>query len=211
MKKYKCGKNVKISRCCTFIDEDVFLDDDVKILDNVKIYGKSVIGKGSVIGPCCEIFDSKIGCKTKIKYSVLEGAEIGDENIIGPFSRIRPKTKTERGVKIGNFVEVKNSTLKQGVKASHLAYIGDAEIGKNVNIGCGAIFVNYNGKIKQKSVVGDGCFIGSNCNIIAPVTIGKGAYITAGTTITKDVESEDFVIGRVRQEHKKGLANKYLK
>ena len=211
MKEFKSGNDVEVSKNCTFIDKNVFLAEGVKILDNVRIYGKSSIGKNSIIGPCCEITNCNIGEENKIEYSILEGAEIGKKNKIGPFSRIGPGTKTEKNVKIGNFVEVKNSFLKEGVKASHLAYIGDAEIGKNVNIGCGVIFVNYNGKIKQKSIVGDNSFIGSNCNIIAPVTIGECAYITAGTTITKDVESEDFVIGRVRQEHKKGCAKKYLK
>ena len=211
MRKFKCGKNVKISKCCVFIEKSVILQDDVIIKDNVKIFGKSVVCKGAVIGPSTEIRDCTIGEKAEISYSVLEGAEIGKNNHIGPFSRVRPKTKTEDNVKIGNFVEVKNSLIKEGVKASHLAYIGDAVIGKNVNVGCGAIFVNYNGKIKQKSIVDDDAFIGSNCNIIAPVKIGKGAYISAGTTITKDVEDGAFVIGRVKEEHKAGGAAKYLK
>jgi bifunctional UDP-N-acetylglucosamine pyrophosphorylase/glucosamine-1-phosphate N-acetyltransferase len=115
------------------------------------------------------------------------------------------------GAVIGNFVEVKNATVGENTKACHLAYIGDATIGKNCNIGCGAIFVNYNGKIKNKTFVGDNCFIGSNCNIIAPVNIESNSFITAGTTITEDVKSGDFVIGRVRQQVKPNRAYKYLK
>ena len=114
-------------------------------------------------------------------------------------------------VKVGNFVEIKNATIGNGSKVSHLAYVGDAKIGKNCNIGCGAIFVNYNGKIKQVSVVGDDCFIGSNCNVIAPVKIEDKSYICAGTTITEDVNSGDFVIGRVRQVVKENRAKDYLK
>ena len=107
--------------------------------------------------------------------------------------------------------EIKNAVIGKGSKVNHLAYVGDAEIGENCNIGCGAIFVNYNGKIKQKSIVKDNCFIGSNCNIIAPVVIEDNSYICAGTTVTKDVKNGDFVIGRVRQEVKENLAKKYLK
>ena len=112
---------------------------------------------------------------------------------------------------IGNFVEIKNSTLGEGTKACHLAYVGDADIGKNVNIGCGAIFVNYNGRTKSRSKVGDNCFIGSNANVIAPVEIEDNSYVCAGTTVTEKVNSDDFVIGRVRQEVKKNRAHDYLK
>lgn len=113
-------------------------------------------------------------------------------------------------MKIGNFCEIKNAEIGNNTKVSHLAYVGDAKLGDKCNVGCGAIFVNYNGKIKQKTIVEDGVFIGSNVNVIAPVTIKSGAYICAGTTIDKDIEANDFVIGRVRAECKKGRALKYL-
>ena len=210
MKSFKKGKNCKISKMAK-IGEDVEIGNNVEISENVHIYGKTKILDNVKIFSGTEISDSIIGKNTEIRQSVIEGAQVGEENVIGPFSRIRNGTKTEKNVKIGNFVEVKNSIIKEGTKASHLAYIGDAEIGKNVNIGCGVIFANYNGKIKQKSVVGDGCFIGSNCNVIAPVKIGNNCYIVAGTTVTDEVLDGDFVIGRVRQENKKDRAKKYLK
>ena len=211
MKKFKRGKNCKISKGSVEISNESQIFDNVVIHDNVKILGKSIIESDVEIFSSTTIKDSVVKKGAKIKSSDLDGCVIGENNIIGPFSRIRPGTQTEEDVVIGNFVEVKNSKIGKGTKACHLAYIGDCEIGENVNIGCGAIFVNYNGKIKQKSIVKDGAFIGSNCNIIAPVTIEDGAYVCAGTTITKDVKSNDLVIGRVRQEVKEGGATKFLK
>lgn len=211
MRKYKVGKNCKISKNSVYIDQEVVIGNNVIIFDNVYLLGKTVIEDDVTIFPGTEIRNSVIHKGSVIKYSIIDSAEVGENNKIGPFSRLRPGARTDKNVLIGNFVEVKNSFIGQNTKASHLAYVGDSDIGKNVNIGCGAIFVNYNGKIKQRSIVKDYAFIGSNCNIIAPVTIGKGAYVCAGTTITKDVKEDDFVIGRVRQEHKDGLAKKFLK
>ena len=202
MKRFKKGKNCKISKNSVYIDPEVTIGDNVEIFDNVYVKGKSVIKSGAKIFSGTEIRDSTIGENCEVKYSIIENSEIGENNSIGPFARIRPGTKTACNVKIGNFVEIKNSIIGSKSKINHLAYVGDAEVGENVNIGCGAIFVNYNGKIKQKSVVGDRAFIGSNCNIIAPVIIGEGAYICAGTTITKNVSKDSFVIGRLRQEEK---------
>ena len=130
---------------------------------------------------------------------------------VGPFARLRPDADVRDNAKIGNFVEIKNAIIGENTKVSHLAYVGDAEVGKNCNIGCGAIFVNYNGRTKSRTVVGDNCFIGSNCNIIAPVAIASDSYICAGTTVTEDINADDFVIGRVRQEVKPCRAHKYLK
>lgn len=211
MRKYKTGRNCKISKKSVYIDKDVVIKDNVTICDNVCLKGSTIVEDGVTIFSGTEIRNSVVHRGSVIRYSIIEDAEIGEDNVIGPFSRIRPGTKTESNVLVGNFVEIKNSFIGAGTKACHLAYVGDSDIGKNVNIGCGAIFVNYNGKIKQRSIVKDNAFIGSNCNIIAPVKIEKGAYICAGTTITKDVKEDDFVIGRVRQEHKDGLAKKFLK
>lgn len=197
----KKGKNCKISKKCV-IDKSVVLGDNIKISSNVYIYGKTVLKSGVVILPNSEISDSIIGENTVIKHSVISESKIGKNNHIGPFANIRPHTETGENVKIGSFVETKNCTIGSGSKANHLAYIGDATLGKNINVGCGVIFVNYNGKIKQHSFVEDEAFIGSNCNIIAPVKIGRKAYICAGTTVTKDVPEGSFVIGRVRQENK---------
>lgn len=209
MRKIKKGKNCQISKWA-YIEKDVVIGNNVFIDNNVKIFGHTIIEDDVKIFSGTEITDSYIRKGTIIRCSFIDGAEIGKDNKIGPFARLRPGTKTDEDVLIGNFVEVKNSHIGSKTKACHLAYIGDSDIGKKVNVGCGAIFVNYNGKIKQRSIVEDNAFIGSNCNIIAPVKIKKGAYICAGTTITKDVEEDDFVIGRVRQEHKEGLAKKFL-
>ncbi len=188
---------------CTF-GQNVIIHPCVKLTncqfgDNVEIFS------------FCEMRDSVVEEGTKITHSYIEGAHIGKENEIGPFTRLRKGAVTESKVKLGNFVEVKNSHLYSGVKAGHLAYIGDADIGENTNIGCGAIFVNYNGKIKQRSSVGKDSFIGSNVNVIAPCNIAEGSYICAGTTVTDDTEKDDFVIGRVKPTIKSGRAIKYRK
>jgi bifunctional UDP-N-acetylglucosamine pyrophosphorylase/glucosamine-1-phosphate N-acetyltransferase len=141
-------------------------------------------------------------------FTVMEGAEVKEGVNIGPFSRIRPTTVLEKKVKIGNFVEVKNSTLKNGSKANHLAYIGDAEIGANVNIGAGTITCNYDGKLKHRTVIEDNVFVGSNTEIVAPVTIGKDAVIGAGSTITKNVPPAALAISRVQQKHIEGYAKR---
>lgn len=168
------------------------------IADNVTIYPNSYI------------FNSIIGKGTKIYSSFIENSEIGACCQVGPFAHLRTGSKIRDYVRIGNFCEIKNSIIGKNSKVSHLAYVGDAEIGENCNIGCGVIFVNYNGKIKQKSIVNDNVFVGSNVNVIAPVKIEKGAYICAGTTVDKDIQENDFVIGRVRAEIKKSRAEKYL-
>lgn len=147
----------------------------------------------------------------QIEASFLEDSQVGENSHIGPFSHLRPNSKIGKNCKIGNFCEIKNSIIGDGTKVSHLAYVGDAVVGKNCNIGCGVIFANYNGRDKNKIVVGNNVFIGSNTNIIAPVTIASDVYICAGSTITKDIESGDFVIGRCRETIKKDRAYKYLK
>ncbi len=195
----------------SYIDESVIVKGNVKIYPNVFLCGDTVIEDGTIIYPNTFIENSKIGKNCVIKSSFIESSVIENDVQIGPFSHLRPNCLIENHCKIGNFVEVKNSHLKEGTKASHLAYIGDAEVGKNCNIGCGAIFVNYNGKSKSKINVGDNCFIGSNCNIIAPVNIAKNSYICAGTTLTIDTENADFVIGRCRETIKKNRAKNYLK
>lgn len=209
---YSHGKNLILKD-----EKSIFIDDTVKIGDNVVIYennrieGNTVIGDGVVLLPNNYIVNTVIGDGTTVNYSQSEDAVVGKNCKIGPFSRLRPKAVLGDDVHVGNFVEIKNSNIGDGTKANHLAYVGDADVGKRCNIGCGAIFVNYNGKIKQRSVVGDNCFIGSNCNVIAPVNIKKNTFICAGTTVTKDVNEGDMVIGRVRQEVLSGRAKNYLK
>lgn len=210
--KYQHGKNLVLKdKKSIFIAKTVKIGENVTIYENTRIEGNSVIGDGVVIMPNCYVIDSVIGDNTVIHNSVIEQSVTGKNCKIGPYSHLRPNSTLKNDVHIGNFVEIKNATLDDGVKANHLAYVGDADIGKKCNIGCGAIFVNYNGKIKQRTVVGDNCFIGSNCNVIAPCVIKKNSYVCAGTTVTKEVNEGDFVIGRVRQEVKPNLAKKYLK
>lgn len=194
----------------TFIDEKVKIGDNVIIYENNRIEGECQIADNVTIYPNSYIFNSIIGKGSKIYSSFIEKSEIGACCLVGPFAHLRTGSKIDDFVKIGNFCEIKNSEIGANTKISHLAYVGDAKVGKSCNIGCGAIFVNYNGKEKQKTLVEEGVFIGSNVNVIAPVVIKSGAYVCAGTTIDKNVESNDFVIGRVRQEVKKGLASKYL-
>ncbi|MDU5951111.1 MAG: DapH/DapD/GlmU-related protein, partial [Paenibacillus macerans] len=139
---------------------------------------------------------------------VLSQAEVGKETTVGPFAYLRPGAKLGANVKVGDFVEIKNATLDDGAKVSHLSYIGDAKVGKNVNIGCGAITVNYDGYNKSITEIEDEAFIGSNVNLIAPVKVGKGAYVVAGSTITHSVPQGDLAIARQRQENKPGYAEK---
>lgn len=194
-----------------FIDSEVVIGKNVTIYENNRIEGKTIIGDNVVIMPGCYIIDSKIEDGVKLNSSQIENSYVGKNCTIGPFAHLRPNCKLFDDVKIGNFVEIKNSEIGKGTKVSHLAYVGDSVVGKDCNIGCGAIFVNYNGRNKSKTIVGDNCFIGSNCNIIAPVNIADKSYICAGTTVTENVSTDDFVIGRVRQEVKKNRAHCYLK
>ena len=199
-----------INKKSCIIDKSVEFGKNVTIYPNNIILGESVINDGTTLKSGNYIDNSIIGEKCLIEQSHLSFAEIGNHCTVGPFARIRPGTFIEENVKIGNFVEVKNSTIKSGTKASHLAYIGDADIGANCNIGCGVIFANYNGKKKFRTNVGDNCFIGSNSNIIAPVTIANNCYICAGTTLTQDTNENDFVIARERETIKPNRAQNYL-
>lgn len=185
------------------IADTIKIGEGTKIDKSVTFFGKCSIGKNCTIKANCVISDSNIGDNCQIENSIIEGSQIGSFCHIGPYSHIRPNCILEESVKVGSFAEIKNSHIGQGSKIPHLSYVGDATLGKNVNVGCGVVFANYNGQIKQRSVVGDNVFIGCNVNIVAPVKIANGTYICAGTTVTKDTEEGDFVIGRVRQENKK--------
>ncbi|MFN7253030.1 MAG: bifunctional UDP-N-acetylglucosamine diphosphorylase/glucosamine-1-phosphate N-acetyltransferase GlmU [Anaerobacillus sp.] len=183
----------------THIGAEVMIGTDTIIKPGTMITGKTVIGSDCEIGPNTEIIDSYVGDRTTIKQSVVSKSEIGNEVSIGPFAHIRPDSQIGDEVKIGNFVEIKKSMFGKGSKASHLSYIGDAEVGSNVNLGCGSITVNYDGKNKFLTKIEDGAFVGCNSNLIAPVTIGKDAYIAAGSTITNDVPENALAIARERQ------------
>ena len=194
----------------TYIDDFVIIGNDTVIYPGTILEGKTLIGSHCSIGPNTRIIDSEVRNNVKVESSKVIEAFIDDKTTVGPFAYLRPGTNLGKNVKIGDFVEVKKSTIGDNSKSSHLSYIGDAEVGKDVNIGCGVVFVNYDGKNKHKTIVGDGAFIGSNSNLIAPVNIQQGGYVACGSTITDDVEEGDLAIARARQVNKKGLGkNRY--
>lgn len=171
----------------------------------VKIYAPSFISagthlrRGACIMPFCNLTAAHVGENTIVLSSTLTEAHVGANCRVGPYAYLRGGATVGDDCRVGDFVEIKSSSLGRGTKAAHLAYIGDAEIGERVNIGCGAVFANYDGIAKSRTKVGDGCFIGCNCNIVAPVSIGAGAYVAAGTTVTCDLNGNDFCIGRARE------------
>ena len=183
------------------IQKGITIGRDTIIESNVKILGDTQIGEDSFIGINSKIIDSKIGDNVKIHSSYIIESEIGDGSDVGPFSHLRPKSKLNKNVHIGNFVEVKNATIDDGTKAGHLAYIGDADLGKRINVSCGVIFSNYDGKNKYRSTVGDDSFIGANVNIVSPINIEKKSFIAAGSTITKDVKTGQLAIERAEQRN----------
>lgn len=194
-----------------YIDESVIIESGAVIYANNHISDSSYIASGAKILPYCNITNSKIGENSQITSSTLDSAEVGKNTKVGPNAYLRPQSKIGNDCKIGDFVEVKNATIADGTKASHLSYIGDADVGENCNIGCGVIFVNYNGRSKNRTKIGDNVFVGSNSNIIAPVTTENNVYICAGTTVTSNLNENDFVIGRSRETIKPNKADKYLK
>jgi bifunctional UDP-N-acetylglucosamine pyrophosphorylase/glucosamine-1-phosphate N-acetyltransferase len=188
----------------TYIDDTVKIGRDTVIYPNTYLEGGTVIGSNCTIGPNSRIIDSTVRNNVTVESSKVIESYIDDGTNVGPFAYLRPGSNLGKNVKIGDFVEVKKSIIGDNSKSSHLAYIGDAEVGKNVNIGCGVVFVNYDGKKKHKTIVGDGAFVGSNSNLVAPVTIEKGGYVAAGSTITVDVKEGDLAIARARQVNKEG-------
>ena len=202
------GVNIVNANTVT-IFPDVVIESGVTIYPNCFIRGNTVIKKGAVIGPNTELNNAIIEENAIVKHSLVTDSKIGMNATVGPFAHIRMNTVIGSNDRIGNFVEVKNSTLGDTTKASHLSYLGDSVIGNKVNIGCGSITVNYDGKNKSKTIIGDNVFIGCNSNLIAPIEIKNNAFIAAGSTITNDVEENDLAIARSRQVNKKGYAKKY--
>ena len=182
------------------ISEETVIGEDVTIFPNNVIEGESDIARGATIYPNNIVKDSKIGAGAQITASVIEQASVGSRSTVGPFAHLRPKATVGEGCRIGNFVEIKNASIGDGTKVGHLTYIGDATVGKDCNIGCGVVFCNYDGQKKHRTVIGDRCFIGSNVNLVAPIKIGDGCFIAAGTTVTQDVPPGSFVIGRSKQQ-----------
>ncbi|MDO7085145.1 bifunctional UDP-N-acetylglucosamine diphosphorylase/glucosamine-1-phosphate N-acetyltransferase GlmU [Pseudocolwellia sp. AS88] len=184
---------------------EVTVGQEIIIDVNCIFEGKVTIADGAKIGANCIIIDSTIGKNAEIKpNSIIEGAVIGENASAGPFARIRPGSVLKNDAHIGNFVEMKKSTLGEGSKAGHLTYLGDTEIGKNSNIGAGTITCNYDGVNKSKTIIGDNAFIGSNASIVAPVTIGNMATTAAGSTIVKNVEDNDLAVARGKQSNISG-------
>lgn len=192
----------------TYISADAVIGRDTIIQPGSMIEGATVIGEDCIIGPNTQIADSRIGDRTTVHSSVVRESAIAEDTAIGPYAHIRPLSEIGSHVKIGNFVEVKKSKLDNDTKVSHLSYIGDAEIGRNVNIGCGSITVNYDGKNKFKTIIEDDVFVGCNTNLVAPVKVGKGSFIAAGSTITKEVPEDALAIARARQENKPNYVSK---
>lgn len=188
----------------TYISPEAKIADSVVIYPNNTIMGNTEIGENTVIMPNCIIDSCKIGSNVKITASVMEGASVADGTTVGPFAYLRKGADIGCDCRVGDFVEVKNAKIGDGTKVAHLTYVGDCELGEKCNIGCGVVFVNYDGKKKHRTTVGDRCFIGSNCNVIAPVDIADGSYIAAGTTVTESTPADSLVVGRARQVVKEG-------
>ena len=193
------------------IGSDVEIGAETTILPGTIIKGKTKIGAKSTIGPNCLIENCTIGEHVTLNYVQAYESEIEDAVKVGPFVHIRPNSHIKNGVKIGDFVEIKNSTIGEQTAIAHLTYVGDSDVGKKVNFGCGTVTVNYDGMKKQRCEIGDNCFIGCNTNLIAPVKLGKGAYTAAGTTVTKDVPDYALAVERADLKVKEGYSLKKLR
>lgn len=202
------GVNI-ISPETVTISSEVTIEPGVTIYPNTFITGKSVIKSGAIIGPDSELHNAVIDEGATIRHSLIVDSAVGKETTVGPFAHLRNGTFVHDNCRIGNFVEIKNSRIGNGTKISHLTYLGDTDCGENVNWGCGCVTVNYDGKFKNKTTVGDNVFIGCNTNLIAPISIGNNVFIAAGSTITDDIPDEAFSIARTRQITKEDYARKY--
>lgn len=187
-----------------YIDDSVTIGEGTIIGPLVTLEGNTVIGRNCVIRQNTRITDSTVADGVEIENSVIVESTIGEGTKVGPFAYMRPGSKVGANCKVGDFVEIKNSTFGDGSKAAHLTYIGDSDVGRNVNLGCGVVFVNYDGSAKYRSTVSDGAFIGCNSNLVSPVNIGEGAYIAAGSTVTEDIEGDSLYIARARGTKKQG-------
>lgn len=195
----------------TYIDADVEIGKDTIIYPNVHIQGKTKIGEHVLILPNSFLCNAQIEDGVTIDSSKIVDSYVGAHTVVGPMSHLRNHAHVEENVRIGNFVEFKNANFGKGSKCAHLTYIGDSDIGERVNVGCGVVTVNYDGKKKHRTIVGNDAFIGSNCNLVAPVTIGENALLAAGSTITDNVDNGDMGIARARQVNKEGYGTKWKK
>ena len=191
-----------------YIDEGVTIGAGTVIYPCVVIEGDVTIGENCTIGQNSRIKDSVIGDDTSFQSSVILESKVGSGTSVGPFAYLRPNSEVGDGCKVGDFVEIKNSKLGDGAKAAHLTYVGDSDVGERVNLGCGVVFVNYDGSRKYRSVVEDGAFIGCNVNLVSPVHVGKDAYIAAGSTITEDVPDGALYVARAKGRTLEGWVEK---
>lgn len=192
----------------TYIGIDVEIGKDTIIYPNNILEGNTKVGNNCLIYQNSRVENSIIGDEVDIQASVILDSRIGDNTTVGPFAYIRPETSIGKNARIGDFVEIKKSTIGDGTKVSHLTYIGDAEVGSECNFGCGTVVVNYDGKNKYKTVIGNHSFIGCNTNLVSPVTIHDNTYIAAGSTITSEVNEGDLAVARAKQRNIKGWVEK---
>jgi len=196
----------------TYIDPRTEIGPDTVIYPDVWIEGTSVLGTGCTVRPNVHLTDVRVGDRVTLKnHCVIEQSEIGDEAQVGPFAHLRPGTYLSRQVKVGNFVETKKTSMGEGSKASHLSYLGDAQVGRDVNVGAGTITCNYDGRKKHVTILEDGVFIGSDTQLVAPVRVGKGAYVGAGSTITEDVPAGALALTRTPQKNIEGWVKRKQK
>lgn len=193
------------------IAHNAIIEPGVLIYPNSVILGNSVIKAGAIIGPNTEINDSIIRERAEVRHSIVKDSEVGAETTVGPFAHMRAHAVVGERNRIGNFVEVKNSEIGNDTKASHLIYIGDADVGSHVNFGCGSVTVNYDGVTKHRTVIGDDVFIGCNVNLVAPIKVHDNVFIAAGSTVTQDIPKGAFAIARNRQINKEDYAKNYIR
>lgn len=194
----------------TYIDPRAKIGAGTVVMPNTIVRGKSVVGEHCEIGPNTMIRDCVVGEHTTVNASQINESVIGNHVTVGPFAYVRPNCRVGDHCRIGDFVELKNSVLDEGTKVSHLTYVGDSDIGKRVNFGCGTVTTNYDGVKKYRCTVGDDVFLGCNTNLVAPVKVGEGAYTAAGSTITEDVPAGALAVARARQENKQGWVQKFF-
>ena len=206
--KHLANGVVIMDAASVYIDPRVKIGEGTVLLPGTILRGETVIGKNCTIGPNAMVRDCIVGDETEINASQTNESTIGSHTTVGPFAYVRPNSTIGDRVKVGDFVEIKNSVIGNGTKISHLTYVGDTDCGERVNFGCGTVTTNYDGYKKYRCTIGDESFIGCNTNLVAPVTVGEGSYIAAGSTITDDVPADALAIARVKQSVKDGWAAK---
>ena len=192
-----------------YVEPEVEVGAGTQLLPGTILRGKTRIGENCVIGPNALLEDAVIGDGTHVNASQVYRSKIGRNTTVGPFAYVRPGCTVGDGVRVGDFVELKNSVVGNGTKISHLTYVGDSDVGERVNFGCGTVTVNYDRAKKYRTTIGSDSFLGCNTNLIAPVRVGEGSYIAAGSTITDDVPAQALAIARARQSNKKDWAAKH--